>query len=438
MGISYRVVFRRDPIPGQSEVKGQAHPHHVHGAVYLVEGGCTPGLQPKIHPGQQDLSEHDLEHYSGAVSANCKRHLARQRSSGQQVRHVYVLLICLLVHLFTGRYQQKPMIEALARTTLTNAMLCCTGGVCRARLDKKCMLSCRKAEKQQSAAHQPQQQPPVPSSSPPAPKSPPSISRLASLDEEAAEEAELAGESRVGMMPILASGIQHMILDSATVSKNAVISAVTGLRKRTPGQASSAPAVQTAQDLSSAEGKEDVSESQPPALLLPPDDLFGKLTKDEDEQMCQLYDAAIEAAQPVQTPAQISTNSQHPTVQVAELTASPDGSQQSAAATNAASNGLTANVPHSHAPRDQYQQNVSNQRVSTTDSASMPDGQRPAAVHAHQADVTSLQASLDSHPAAVIPDEVMNGVADMAVQQSGMLNLLFCHAVRVLFEACCL
>ena len=85
VGISYRVVFRRDPIPSQSVQPLPAHsrPHHVHGAVYLFEGDYRPGAQPKAQLAQADLADHSLDLYSGAFTATCKRHYKRQVSTGQ-------------------------------------------------------------------------------------------------------------------------------------------------------------------------------------------------------------------------------------------------------------------------------------------------------------------------------------------------------------------
>lgn len=84
VGISYRVVFRRDPIPSQSVKPLPAHsrPHHVHGAIYLFEEDYRPGAQPKAELTQADLEDHHLDHYSGAVAATCKRHYKRQVSTG--------------------------------------------------------------------------------------------------------------------------------------------------------------------------------------------------------------------------------------------------------------------------------------------------------------------------------------------------------------------
>ena len=99
MGISYRVVFRRDPIPSQSVQPLPAHsrPHHVHGEIYLVDEDYRPGAQPKAELAQADLEDHQLEHYSGAVTATCKRHYKRQVSTGQSFMPLRLIRHSLLI-----------------------------------------------------------------------------------------------------------------------------------------------------------------------------------------------------------------------------------------------------------------------------------------------------------------------------------------------------
>lgn len=90
VGISYRVVFRRDPVPSQSVQPLNTRPHHVHGAIYLHETGIVPGAQPKQQLAHTDINDHQLHHYSGAVTTTCNRQVARQVSTGHS------LLVCLL------------------------------------------------------------------------------------------------------------------------------------------------------------------------------------------------------------------------------------------------------------------------------------------------------------------------------------------------------
>lgn len=106
MGISYRVVFRRDPIPSQSVKPLPAHsrPHHVHGAIYLFEEDYRPGAQPKAELVQADLEDHLLDHYSGAVAATCKRHYQRQVSTGSGF-HLGITHSCRYAALLSGMYQ---------------------------------------------------------------------------------------------------------------------------------------------------------------------------------------------------------------------------------------------------------------------------------------------------------------------------------------------
>ena len=80
VGISYRVMFRRDPVPtvAPNVVK------HVHGAVY-ISGANTmrPGLQPKGEVANGGhMGDHTLPGYSGALFGACKLQYERQQSTG--------------------------------------------------------------------------------------------------------------------------------------------------------------------------------------------------------------------------------------------------------------------------------------------------------------------------------------------------------------------
>lgn len=66
-------------------------PHHVHGAVYLLDERVRLGLQPKKAV-QSNLSDHQLDRYSGAVAANCERHPKRQELSGAS-QHILTVLL---------------------------------------------------------------------------------------------------------------------------------------------------------------------------------------------------------------------------------------------------------------------------------------------------------------------------------------------------------
>lgn len=80
VGISYRVMFRCDPVPtvAPSVLK------HVHGAVFL-SGSDTmqPGLQPRSAVAHGDMGDHTLPGYSGALYGTCKLQLDRQQSMSE-------------------------------------------------------------------------------------------------------------------------------------------------------------------------------------------------------------------------------------------------------------------------------------------------------------------------------------------------------------------
>lgn len=81
VGISYRVTFRRDPIPAQSTAQASVL-KHVHGAVYICGDSMRPGCQPKADLAKADLGDHSAQAYMGALSSNCKRQSDRETASG--------------------------------------------------------------------------------------------------------------------------------------------------------------------------------------------------------------------------------------------------------------------------------------------------------------------------------------------------------------------
>ena len=82
VGISYRVTFRRDPIPAQSTAMAPNVLKHVHGAVYICGEGIRPGCQPKGSLAKADLGDHSAQAYLGALNTNCKRQADRESSTG--------------------------------------------------------------------------------------------------------------------------------------------------------------------------------------------------------------------------------------------------------------------------------------------------------------------------------------------------------------------
>ncbi|DBA97134.1 TPA: hypothetical protein ACH3X1_014902 [Trebouxia sp. C0004] len=79
VGISYRVMFRRDPVPTALASTGLKH---VHGAVYLCGDSMRFGSQSKgqIAP-IADLGDHAFTGYSGALYATCKVQSDRERAT---------------------------------------------------------------------------------------------------------------------------------------------------------------------------------------------------------------------------------------------------------------------------------------------------------------------------------------------------------------------
>lgn len=116
------------------------------------------------------------------------------------------------------------------------------------------------------------------------------MTRSTGLDNEAAEDAELAGESRTGTWSYLASGLENAIFGSASVSINSVWSVMTAFRKGS--QASDRQTSDTA--LSTCDVLAAPAPAMAGSLLLPPD---GMRTKEEDQLMCQMYNDVIETVQ---------------------------------------------------------------------------------------------------------------------------------------------
>ena len=82
MGISYRVMFRRDPVPS-ALMSSSAAFKHVHGAVYLCDGSMRMGPQAKGHIAPlADLGDHAFTGYSGALHATCKATSDREKTTG--------------------------------------------------------------------------------------------------------------------------------------------------------------------------------------------------------------------------------------------------------------------------------------------------------------------------------------------------------------------
>ena len=71
MGLSYRVVYNRDPIPSHKAKAGLLASElvHVHGEIYVEDALVRPGAQPAPHGGA--CGDHDWVKYSQAGPSSC-------------------------------------------------------------------------------------------------------------------------------------------------------------------------------------------------------------------------------------------------------------------------------------------------------------------------------------------------------------------------------
>lgn len=66
VGTSYRVVYRRDPVPAMKH-KRKLLPGgltHVHGEIYINDGRLAPGKQPELNHIHGDIEDHSLMRYA--------------------------------------------------------------------------------------------------------------------------------------------------------------------------------------------------------------------------------------------------------------------------------------------------------------------------------------------------------------------------------------
>ncbi|DBA97135.1 hypothetical protein WJX77_011944 [Trebouxia sp. C0004] len=119
VGISYRVMFRRDPIPAQSTAQTSVL-KHVHGAVYICGDSMRPGCQPKADLAKADLGDHSAQAYMGALSSNCKRHSDREQASGGVCR-AKLGAQCVLRCPMEKRKRRKAVAAANAAANLEAA-----------------------------------------------------------------------------------------------------------------------------------------------------------------------------------------------------------------------------------------------------------------------------------------------------------------------------
>lgn len=69
MGTSFRVVYRRDPVPAFKHKTKLLHGHlvHVHGEIYIDDAVMTPGSQPLGHLVVGDAHDHNLDRYAEVI-----------------------------------------------------------------------------------------------------------------------------------------------------------------------------------------------------------------------------------------------------------------------------------------------------------------------------------------------------------------------------------
>ena len=81
VGVSYRVIYRKDSIPACMSVRS-AFLKHVHGAVYIRDGEMQAGEGPASAKLHTTIADHAFRRYAEAVYAVCLRHLERDHALG--------------------------------------------------------------------------------------------------------------------------------------------------------------------------------------------------------------------------------------------------------------------------------------------------------------------------------------------------------------------
>lgn len=66
MGTSYRVVYRRDPVPAMKQKRSRLTGGltHVHGEIYINDEQIRPGKQPHANHVDGDVEDHSLMRYA--------------------------------------------------------------------------------------------------------------------------------------------------------------------------------------------------------------------------------------------------------------------------------------------------------------------------------------------------------------------------------------
>ncbi|DBA83613.1 hypothetical protein WJX77_012231 [Trebouxia sp. C0004] len=83
VGLSYRLVYRRDPVPGHKHRRlNLLHDTlvHVHGEIYIDDEQLKPGKQP--YQFQGDPEDHNLMRYAEALHTMCLAHFEADQAAG--------------------------------------------------------------------------------------------------------------------------------------------------------------------------------------------------------------------------------------------------------------------------------------------------------------------------------------------------------------------
>ena len=92
VSLSYRVTFRRDPIPSESMQTASHKLKHVPGAIYMSEAAMQPGPQPQEHVKNLSMGDHTAEAYAQALDATCQKTLDREQNTGVNKFHPHTFV----------------------------------------------------------------------------------------------------------------------------------------------------------------------------------------------------------------------------------------------------------------------------------------------------------------------------------------------------------
>lgn len=97
VSLSYRVIFRQDPIPRESMHTASHKLKHVHGAIYMSDEAMQAGTQPKTTTSNPSMGDHDRQAYSAGLEATYQKTLSREQSTGV-CSFTTMLCVALLHH----------------------------------------------------------------------------------------------------------------------------------------------------------------------------------------------------------------------------------------------------------------------------------------------------------------------------------------------------